>query len=99
MSQHEFQKSSLLARKMPVDRRPCTSRAFFARERRQSVGDISKHIEDVALLRIDDLLHFRKLIVPKALLSQPLQQFLPSIRDAPEITQLPFVLKELRQFS
>src|SRR5471032_3038937 len=66
-------------------------------ERRQGVGDMRQHVEEVALLGVDYFFHLGHLVSPEAFFGQPLHKFGACIGSAPEGTQLGFVLEELRQ--
>ena len=73
--------------------------AFLAGERRQRVGDVGEHVEQIALLGVDDLLHLGHLLRAEALFGQALQQFCPRVRCAPEGAQFGFVLEKLGQLA
>ena len=48
------------------------------------LADKGQHIKDVAVLSVDNPLHFGKLIFPKPFLREPVQQLTSSVRGAPE---------------
>ena len=72
---------------------------FLAGERRQGVGHVGQHVEEVALLGVDDLLHLGQLVAAEALLGEALQQLPARVRRAPEGAQLGLVLEELGQLA
>ena len=98
VSQNKLQKRLLFAIELGTDRNFCASGAFFASKRRQRVGYVGEHVEQVAFLGFDDLLHLGELFVAKALLGEALQQLLPGIGDAPQGAKLSLVLEDFREF-
>ena len=60
---------------------------------------MGQHVEEVALLGVDDLLHLGQLVAAEALLGQPCKQLLARVGRAPDGAQLGFVLEELRQLA
>ena len=48
---------------------------FLAGQRRQGVGHVGQHVEQVALLGVDDLLHLGQLVAAEALLGSPCKSF------------------------
>src|SRR6266436_2955122 len=97
MGKDKFQERLLLPTELFADGNLCPSCAFFPCEWRQSVGNISQHIEEVAFLSADDLLHFGKLFMPEALLSKAVHELLSGIRNAPQCAQFSLILEKLRQ--
>jgi hypothetical protein len=56
-----------------------------------------QHVEGIAFLSFNDLLHLRELIAAKTLLCETFQQFLARIRSAPDRAKLRLVIEEIRQ--
>ena len=73
--------------------------ALLAGLGRERVGDVGEHVEEVALLGVDDLLHLGELLAAEALLGEPLQQLLARLRLAPQGAQLGLVGEEVRQLA
>ena len=48
--------------------------ALFARNRRERIGHVREHIEEVALLRVDDLLHLGQSLSREACFVKSLQK-------------------------
>ena len=65
--------------------------ALLAGLGRERVGDVREHVEEVALLGVDDLLHLGELLAAEALLGEALQQLLARLRLAPQGAQLGLV--------
>src|SRR5437764_1500637 len=97
MGKDKFQERLLLTTELFADGNLCPSCAFFPREWRQSVGNICEHVEEVAFLSTDDLLHFGKLFMAEALLSKAFHELLSGIRNAPQCTELSLIPEKLRQ--
>ena len=72
---------------------------LLAGERRQRIGDVGQHVEEVALLGVDDLLHLGQLLPPKPFSASPCKQLLARVRRAPEGAQFGLVLEELGQLA
>ena len=72
LRQHEIEKGLLPAVEVGADLHPGLLRPLLARERRKSIGDVSQHVEEVAIFGIDDPLHFGHLLVAKAFLREAL---------------------------
>ena len=57
---------------------------------------MGQHVEQVALLGVDDPLHLGQLLAAEAFLGQALQELGARVGRAPEGAQFGFVLEELR---
>ena len=84
---------------MRADNDLCLLRSFLAGESGKRVGDVSQHVEEIALLGVDDLLHLGQLLAAKSFLGKTLQEFLPCIRRAPDGAEFGLVLEKLRQLA
>ena len=73
MRQHEIEEDLLLAVEVGADLDLGLRGPFLAGQRRQRVGDVRQHVEEVALFGVDDLLHLRHLIPAEAFFGQALQ--------------------------
>ena len=71
----------------------------FSGDSRQGVGNMGQHIEEVALLGVDDFLHLGELVVAEAFFGKSLQQFSARVGGAPDGTEFGFVLEELGKFA
>ena len=60
---------------------------------------MGQHVEEVALLGIDDLLHLGQLVAAKAFLGESLQKLLARVGDAPNGAEFGFVFEELGQLA
>ena len=80
----EVEKDLLLAVELRGDDHlgPCGT--LFPSDRREGVGNVGQHVEQIALFRINDLLHLGQLLTAKALLGETLQEPLPSLGRAPQ---------------
>ena len=73
--------------------------ALLSRKRRECVGDVGEHIEEVALFRVDDFLHLGELRAADALIREALEQLLARVRGAPQPAEFRFVLEEIGQLA
>ncbi len=64
-----------MALKRVADRHLGPRSALFARQRRQRVRDMRQHVEEIAFLGVDDLLHLGQLLCAKALFREPCKSF------------------------
>ena len=71
--------------------------ALGAGDRRQGEGDVGQHVEQVALLGVDQAADDGELVGAIALVGQALQQRLARVGLAPEPAQLVLVLEQLGQ--
>ena len=99
MSQHEVEKRLLLRIELGMNEHSRTGCSFFMGHGGQRVCDVSQHVEQVALVGVDDPLYFGQLIMAKTLGFHGFQQLCASIRGAPDGSQFGFVLEELWQLS
>ena len=97
--QHEVEEDLLLAVEVGADDHLGLCSALLAGERREGVGDMGQHVEEVALLGVDDLLHLGQLLAAEAFLGEPLQELRPRVGRAPERAQFGLVLEELGQLA
>src|ERR1039457_3337409 len=58
-----------------------------------------QNIEQITLLRINDLLHFLKLVFSKTLLCQAFQELCSGRGEAPDRAELFLILEKLRQLA
>ena len=72
--QHEVEEDLLLAVEVRADVDLGLGGPLLAGERRQRIGDVGQHVEQVAFLGVDDLLHLGQLVAAEALLGQALQE-------------------------
>jgi hypothetical protein len=86
VSKHEVQKRLLLAVEVGADDGFSPAGPFFAVKWRQSVSNVREHVEEIALLGVDYLLHLAQLFMAKALLGKALEKLFPRIGDAPQRT-------------
>jgi len=84
VGQDEFQEGLLLAVEAFTDGHSCPSSALFSCERRERIGDVREHVEEVALLGVDNFLHFRELVVPETFFRKTVQEFFASIGRTPQ---------------
>ena len=96
---HEVEKDLLFVVELSADDDLRPRGALFAGDWRKSVGHVGQHVKQVTLLRVDNPLHRGQLLAAKALLRETLQELLPSIRCAPEGSQLALVLEELGELA
>ena len=73
----EFQESLLFGVEIGIDRHPCEISPFGSCHGWEQIGHIGEDVEEVALLRIDQLLHGQKFVVAEILLRQTFQQLGP----------------------
>jgi hypothetical protein len=72
-SEHEVEEGLLLARELGVDGDLGAGGALLAGLGRERVGHVSEHVEEVALLGVDDPLHLGELLGAEALLGEALE--------------------------
>ena len=80
MRQHEVEERLLLAVEVGADADLGLGGPLLAGERRQGIGHMGQHVEQVALLGVDDLLHLGQLLAAEALLGKPLQELRARVR-------------------
>ena len=97
--EHEVQKRLLLRRKPRIDVHPRLFRPLRPRDRRQQIGHVGEDIEEVAFLRLDELLHRHQFVVAEISLRQTLQELGPRVRRAPQRPQLRLALEKIRQLA
>ena len=73
--------------------------AHRPRHRRQRIGHIGEHVEEVALLGVNQLLHRHQFVVAEILVGQAVQEFRPRVGRAPEDAEFGFALEEIRQLA
>jgi hypothetical protein len=66
MRQNKIEEHLLFCVKASIDDRPGLGSSFLASQRRQGVSHVGEHVEQITFLSIDDLLHFRQLVVAKS---------------------------------
>jgi len=79
VSKHEVQKGLLPAVKVAADDYLGSRGPFLAVEGRQSIGNVRKHIEEIALLGVDNPLHLAQLFMAETLLRKALKKLLSRI--------------------
>ncbi len=99
MGEDKVEECLLLGVEIGIDIHPCMVRALGPRDRRRVVGDVGQHVEQVALLGLNELLHRHQLLVAEILVSQTLEQFCPRVGGAPEGAEFGFALEEVGQLA
>jgi len=99
MGQDKVEEGPLLGVEVGIDIHPRPGGPGRPRQRGQRIGDVRQDIEQVALLRVYDLLHLGQLGAAETFFRKPLQQLRARIRRAPEIAQLRFALEEIGQLA
>jgi len=70
LRQHEPEKRALFAVELRADRATRIRRPFLARQGRERVCNMGENVKEIAVLRVEDLLHFGKLLATEALLGE-----------------------------
>ena len=97
VGQDEVEEVLLFAVEAGQDVGPGVVGAFLAGEGRHGIGDVGEHVEEVAVLGVDDFLHLGELRFAEALFRQSFEEFGAGIRPAPQVAQFLFVSEEVRQ--
>ena len=87
----------MLGIKRRIDVRPRARGPHLSRYRRHGIRDVREHVEKVALLCVNYLLHFGQLLMAESFLSESLKQLLAGVWRAPECPQLGLIREELRR--
>jgi hypothetical protein len=73
MREHEIKENLLLGVQVRTGDPFRLGRPFFTAQRRERIGNMRQHVEQIALFRIDDLLHLGQLFPAKAFLGESRQ--------------------------
>ncbi len=68
--------------------------AFLSGEGGKGVGDVGEDVEEIGFFGVDDLLHFRELVVAEAFFGEAFEEFFAGVGGAPERAELFFAGEE-----